>query len=59
MTAAFNVLGGLFLSCGSLIHSVITMPGSINKAVIKNTLLQGKWSAKISDKEPGIKLAIL
>ena len=49
----------IFCTLGSLITKVKTRPGSIKRLVTINTVCQSKWSAKIRDKEPGIRLAIL
>ncbi len=51
-TASRKVLGG-DARCGSLTISVIAMPGNMNSAVTMNTMLHGRWSARISDSEPG------
>ena len=36
----------------------MTIPGSMNAAVIQYTLDHGRWSARISDSAPGIRLEI-
>ena len=58
-TAAFSVFGLPCFNAGSATKMVIKIPGSINREVNVNTLLQAMWSAKMSDNEPGIKPAIL
>ena len=44
---------------GSATRKTSTMPGSMNAAVIAKTASHGRWSARISDSEPGIRPASL
>ncbi len=59
ITASRRFLGGAPCISGSRTSSVIAMPGSMKAAVTMNTRVQGRWSERISDSEPGTSAAIL
>jgi len=57
-TASRSVFGAAAAAAGSRTTRVIARPGSMKRAVTKNTDGHGIRSARISDSEPGMRLEI-